>query len=158
MVNLRPWKDVTLCSVLVEICRACPDLIPLVFMPLQKFWEFQDDETWHASADLVLTILENIDADTIGRKVPDDKEIVVDIKRHVIAPYHLLMPVIKTCCRQSTSSTVFAKCCQILSVGFTNMQSFSSSLTPELSSCVQAAALKYYKKLLNPNELWSRVC
>ena len=122
----RPWEDVNLSNILLETTSACPDQLQHVLSLLEKNWEPRDSSSWLQVMDLIITIMERLEVATMAASAP--ASVSEKILSNVLCPAKLIQAVITPGLSASQEMVVRSRCCHLLAVILTNINTFLSHL------------------------------
>ena len=164
----RPWEDVNLSNLLVEIASACPDQLPSVlsnlcpllarvlFSPLdllEKSWEPRDSTSWLQVTDLLITIMGRLEVPTLAASA--SASLTEKIVLNVLSPARLLLQVVRPGLSPSQPEVVRGRCCDLLATILSNLDTFiSSSLHKENLNFLTGAQAGIAKALNIGIEIW----
>ena len=156
----KPWEDVSLSSIIVDLVTACPDQLPAVLQMLEKSWEARDSSTWHQIIDLIISITESLDITSISDNIPNNNSIIEKIVHNIIAPSKLINKVIIPGLKMVDLDTVWSKCCHLLALITSNLDNFLASFQNSKRSQYQTAmnaCVAVMRKYVDIPTLWNYV-
>lgn len=156
----KPWEDVSLSSIIVDLVTACPDQLPSVLQMLEKSWEVRDSSNWHQIIDLIISITENLDITSITDNIPSNNSIIEKIVNNIIAPSKLIIKVIIPGLKMVDLEPVWCKCCHLLALITSNLENFLACLQKSKRSHHQTAmnsCVALIRKYIDISTLWNYV-
>ena len=122
----RPWEEVNLCNILLETVSACPDQLQTALSLLEKNWEPRDSSSWLQVVDLIISIMERLEVAAMAASAP--ASLAEKILSNVLCPAKLLQAVVSPGLSPSQALVVRSRCCHLLAVLLSNINTFLSLL------------------------------
>ena len=122
----RPWEEVNLCHILLETVSACPDQLQTVLSLLEKNWEPRDSRSWLQVVDLIISIMERLEVAAMAASAP--ASLAEKILSNVLCPAKLLQAVVSPGLSASQALVVRSRCCHLLALLLSNINTFLSLL------------------------------